>query len=235
MSTSSNKRDKSKYCRYHKDHGHDTNECRHFKEEIELLIKRGHLRKYVRNGGLEKREPRIPSPGRRKSPQRSPSRGSRAKSPAPASPPAIEPSFEPTGVSMTIVGGPAAGGTSSAARRAHAHQVNSVHIPDKKLKANNTISFSYADLNDVILPHNDALVITMLIASFEMPRILVDNGSSADILYYHTFKQLGIKDNLLKPSSTKLYGFAGEVVRVVGSIELPVLMVSAPPRATAMV
>ncbi|XP_077251920.1 uncharacterized protein LOC143891168 [Tasmannia lanceolata] len=132
-------------------------------------------------------------------------------------------------------GRPAAGGTSSVARRAYACQVNLVHIPDKKLKADNTISFSDADLNDAILPHNDALVITMLIANFEMPRILVDNGSSADILYYHTFKQLGIKDDLLKPSSTKLYGFEGEVVRVVGSIELPVLIGSAPLRATAMV
>ncbi|XP_077228419.1 uncharacterized protein LOC143861381 [Tasmannia lanceolata] len=133
------------------------------------------------------------------------------------------------------VGGPAAGGTSSAARRAYARQVNSVHIPDKKLKADNTISFSDVDLNDVILPHNETLVITMLIANFETPRILVDNGSSADILYYHTFKQLGIKDDLLKPSSTELYGFAGEIVKVVGSIELPVLMGSALPRATAMV
>ncbi|XP_077249071.1 uncharacterized protein LOC143888492 [Tasmannia lanceolata] len=75
----------------------------------------------------------------------------------------------------------------------------------------------------------------MLIANFETPRILVDNGSSADILYYHAFKQLGIKDDLLKPSTTKLYGFAREVVRVVGSIELHVLMGNAPPQATAMV
>ncbi|XP_077222110.1 uncharacterized protein LOC143855951 [Tasmannia lanceolata] len=172
MLSKSNKRDKSKYCKYHKDHGHDTNECRHLKEEIELLIKRGHLRNYIKGGGQDKREPQASSPPR-----------------APTSPPGIEPSFEPVEVITTIVGGLARRGSSSAARKAYARQVNTVHIPDKKLKVDNAISFSDADLNNVILPHNDALVITMLIANFETPKILVDNRSSAAILYYHAFKQ----------------------------------------------
>ncbi|XP_077249060.1 uncharacterized protein LOC143888478 [Tasmannia lanceolata] len=36
--TPGDKRNKSKYCWFHKDHGHDTDECRHLKEEIENLI-----------------------------------------------------------------------------------------------------------------------------------------------------------------------------------------------------
>ncbi|GAV76945.1 LOW QUALITY PROTEIN: hypothetical protein CFOL_v3_20418, partial [Cephalotus follicularis] len=41
------KRDSNKYCQYHRDHGHDTEECRHLKNQIEDMIHKGHLRKYV--------------------------------------------------------------------------------------------------------------------------------------------------------------------------------------------
>lgn len=37
------KKDKTKYCRFHRDHGYDTNDYRTLKDEIESLIKRGHL------------------------------------------------------------------------------------------------------------------------------------------------------------------------------------------------
>ena len=34
-----NKRNKNKYCRFHKDHGHDTHKCYDLKQQIENLIK----------------------------------------------------------------------------------------------------------------------------------------------------------------------------------------------------
>ncbi|GAA0146470.1 hypothetical protein LIER_36324 [Lithospermum erythrorhizon] len=45
-----NRRDQNKYCEYHKDHGHDTNECRTLKAEIERLIRRGQLKEFVKAG-----------------------------------------------------------------------------------------------------------------------------------------------------------------------------------------
>ncbi|GAV89262.1 hypothetical protein CFOL_v3_32680, partial [Cephalotus follicularis] len=47
LRTPAEKRDTEKYCRYHRDHGHDTKECKQLKNQIEDLILKGHLRKYV--------------------------------------------------------------------------------------------------------------------------------------------------------------------------------------------
>ncbi|MQM18851.1 hypothetical protein Taro_051848 [Colocasia esculenta] len=46
MRSDPRRRDQAKYCRFHRDHGHDTSECRQLKDEIEDLIKRGYLRGY---------------------------------------------------------------------------------------------------------------------------------------------------------------------------------------------
>ena len=38
INTPVEKRDKNKYCSFHQDHGHHTNECRHLKYQVETLI-----------------------------------------------------------------------------------------------------------------------------------------------------------------------------------------------------
>ena len=42
--------DKKKYRRFHKDHGHLTEECRDLKKQIEDLIQKGKLQRYVKKG-----------------------------------------------------------------------------------------------------------------------------------------------------------------------------------------
>ncbi|XP_077215572.1 uncharacterized protein LOC143850189 [Tasmannia lanceolata] len=133
------------------------------------------------------------------------------------------------------MGGPAAGGTSTAARKAYARLVNAVHTCSKKTKTENEISFSDADLDNLILPHDDALVLTMLVPNWEVKKILVANESSADILYYHAFQKMMIGDDRLKPANSNLFGFSGEVVKVEGQIELPVLVGEPPCQAFTMV
>ena len=41
-------RDKNKYCRFHKNHGHYTEDCQDLKEQIEELLQKGKLQKYVK-------------------------------------------------------------------------------------------------------------------------------------------------------------------------------------------
>ena len=53
------KRDNTKYCEFHKDHGHQTNDYIQLRKEIEYLIRRGHLRHYV---ALEEQEQVHPPP-----------------------------------------------------------------------------------------------------------------------------------------------------------------------------
>ena len=41
-----NKRNRNKYCRFHKDHGYDTDKCFDLKQQIENLIRQGKLRNF---------------------------------------------------------------------------------------------------------------------------------------------------------------------------------------------
>ena len=52
--SSLNVHDKNKYCQFHKDHGHNTEDCRDLKEQIEELIRKGKLQKYVKKGEYSK-------------------------------------------------------------------------------------------------------------------------------------------------------------------------------------
>ena len=44
------RRDTTKYCRFHKDHGHDTSKCFQLRNHIESLIRDGHLKDFALKG-----------------------------------------------------------------------------------------------------------------------------------------------------------------------------------------
>ena len=52
--------------------------------------------------------------------------------------------------------------------------------------------FSEEDARGVKQPHDDPLVIMVMIEGFNTRRVLVDNGSLADIIYLPTFQQLKV-------------------------------------------
>ena len=57
-----------------------------------------------------------------------------------------------------------------------------------------------------------------------MHRVLVDNGSSIDILYYPAFQQMGISRERLIPTNAPLVGFGGTRVLPLGAITLSVVV-----------
>ena len=86
------------------------------------------------------------------------------------------------------------------------------------------ITFMNADAKRVHHPYNNAIVITLLIADYTTRRVLVDNGSSTDILYYLGFQQMRLRRDQLRPINSPLVGFGELKVQPVGIVTLPVVI-----------
>jgi sRNA-binding regulator protein Hfq len=51
------------------------------------------------------------------------------------------------------------------------------------------------------------MVINCRVAGWDLHKVLVDNGSQADIIFLHAFDRMGISHSLLKLADNPLYGF----------------------------
>ena len=60
MKSDTAKRDDTKYCEFHKGHGQQIDDCIQLKKEIEYLIQRGHLSRYVASEEQERVQPPPP-------------------------------------------------------------------------------------------------------------------------------------------------------------------------------
>ena len=94
------------------------------------------------------------------------------------------------------------------------------------------MSFSEADARGVRQPHNDPLVIMLNIEGFNTKRILMDNGSSTDIIYFPAFQQLKLDEKRLRPFETPLVSFSGDRVYPKGIITLIVTVGTHPRQLT---
>ena len=84
------------------------------------------------------------------------------------------------------------------------------------------ITFSEEDMNLYSYPHTDTTVIEANIQGWTIGKILVDSGSSVDIIFSSTFDRMNIHRNLLQPAKILLIGLGGKRVEVLGKISLPV-------------
>lgn len=69
--------------------------------------------------------------------------------------------------------------------------------PNKKAKVDEgtaAITFTDEDLTGVQTPYNDALVVTLRMVECDVKRLLIDQGSSSEVMYYDLFKKLELTD-----------------------------------------
>ncbi|KAL2505536.1 Uncharacterized protein Adt_21157 [Abeliophyllum distichum] len=83
-------------------------------------------------------------------------------------------------------------------------------------------SFSKEDASHVLQPHSDALIITIPVSRVNVHRTLVDDGSSVNVLYLRTFKQMDIDARHVRPFRKPPQGFTGDYVNPKGQISLVV-------------
>ena len=104
----------------------------------------------------------------------------------------------------------------------------------KLLRLDTSIKISDSDLERCQHPHDDPLVVRAVVANKTVHRVLIDNGSSADIIFASAFDKMGIRKEKLEPVNTHLRGFSGEKVLPRGSIQLVLTLGDPPCQATTM-
>ena len=91
-----------------------------------------------------------------------------------------------------------------------------------KVCPHSIFSFSEEDKIGTIQPHDDELVITLRIGGYDVKRVMVDDGSGAEIMYPDLYKGLKLRSEDLIPYNSPLMSFDGKIVMPKGQIKLPV-------------
>ena len=103
------------------------------------------------------------------------------------------------------------------------HNVQLIGFTPKMPRIDNpVIKFSEEDAQCLHYLHDDALVVSIWVGDYNTHRVLVDNGSSANILYYLAFQQMMIDRERLVPTNAPLVGFGGTKVYPLGAVTLSV-------------
>jgi len=106
----------------------------------------------------------------------------------------------------TISGGFPGGGCTASQLKRYVWSVNSVAEQGADDSLDVDLTFTKADLHDVVPHDNDPVVISV---GRRVHRVLVDQGSSTDVMFWSTFNKLQLSPDLLRPYIGCLYGFTG--------------------------
>ncbi|XP_059654603.1 uncharacterized protein LOC132301362 [Cornus florida] len=102
------------------------------------------------------------------------------------------------------------------------HKLRKISSINAITSGNISIGFGDGNLSRVQLPHEDPLVISLLVANCMIKRVLIDLGSNANIITKTVFEQLEIPSSSIRPTSSPLIGLDGTRVDPLRVIDLSV-------------
>ncbi|XP_070010570.1 uncharacterized protein [Nicotiana sylvestris] len=82
-----------------------------------------------------------------------------------------------------------------------------------------SITFDDEDADDLIISHNDALVVSLLVHDTNIKRVLIDPGSSMNIVLLRVVDEMQVNDKVI-PKSRTLSGFDNSSVTTKGEVVL---------------
>ncbi|XP_074301175.1 uncharacterized protein LOC141632530 [Silene latifolia] len=189
----------SKRCEYHNDIGHNTEDCVVLRKEVKHLYSARCLYHLLLKGAKSEKV-------------------NTADQAQPSPPPPYS-----KVVSVITRGSEICGLTYSAAKR-HAIETKenkqefSLRVSRQDLPE---ITFDEADIPDEAKHHYDALIITFSIGNCLVKKILVDTGSSVNLIMLETLKNIGFSEKDLVQKAVPLVGFSGETKKSLGEIVIP--------------
>ncbi|XP_043818242.1 uncharacterized protein LOC122725269 [Manihot esculenta] len=186
---------------YHRTHGHDTNNCYQLISEIERLIKRGHLRNFVKKPEGERPQPNPTAERPRRIGAGPVNDGS-------------------SGTINMIVGGTGGRMSRRGRKRGRDGEGSSAEVMQIVDHSPMTISFSPEDAQGIQMPHDDALVVEAVIHNYRVKKILVDDGSKVNLLPYRVFQQMRIPEEQLVRDQAPVKGIEGTPVPMEGKVKL---------------
>ncbi|XP_062080704.1 uncharacterized protein LOC133785490 [Humulus lupulus] len=188
-----NKWDMTKFCRFHNDYGHETNECNHLKEKIEFLIRQNnaHLKSYVWSAVDQH-------------PQQPPQQQSQQyQSNHPLLLPPVASQLDMICGELHLAKNSGKARERYACSLRHEQEEDALAVQERTPKQPRyecePITLSDEDTSHIHHPHNDFFVVEVQIANMIVAQTMIDHGSSANILFKSTLERMNLSIRDLEP------------------------------------